>query len=177
MTLNGRRSSGGLFPFPAQSEISMKHIVRCCYAALGLLLATAASAQVRPVDVSTLRLATPSTASALPRATGAMSGKVQVVVRLTDRPLAAVAGNKRTGLRMTAAQQRAYLATLAQKQTALMSKIGAMGGKEIARLAKAHNAVIVSVDATRLASIAKLPGVSMIRPVVDYELVLSETVP
>jgi subtilisin family serine protease len=156
----------------------MNRIVRCMLPLVSsLLFASALSAQVKPVDVTSLRLPAGSTASALPRTSRAMSGKVEVIVRLTDAPLAAVAGNKRTGLTMTAAQQRAYLATLAQKQSTVMAQIRALGGVEIVRLAKAHNAVIVSVDAARLPSIAKLAGVSMIRPVVDYELVLSETVP
>lgn len=144
-------------------------------AAAAAVFAGAVSAQVKPADVSALK-APAATTTARPQAMSA-TGTVQVVVRLTDPPLAAVAGNKRTGMKMTGAQQRAYLATLAQKQTALMTQIRALGGSEITRLAKSHNALVIATDASKLAAIAKLPGVSMIRPVVDYELVLSETVP
>ena len=48
----------------------------------------------------------------------ALTGMVQVIVRLNDAPLAAVVGGnaKRVGFQLSADQQRAYLATLMQKQ-------------------------------------------------------------
>ena len=107
------------------------------------------------------------------------TGEVQVVVRLTDIPLAlAVGGNaKQKGSALKPNQQKDYLRSLGQKQEALLSQVSAMGGKELGRVSKALNAVIVSVDASRLADIAALPNVASIRPVINYEVDLSETVP
>src|SRR5437660_12470120 len=58
-----------------------------------------------------------------------------------------------------------------------MQSVRALGGHEIARLTKALNAVILSVDASRISAIAGLPNVVSIRPVGVYQLDLSETVP
>jgi subtilisin family serine protease len=129
-----------------------------------------------PVDDSSSMI-TPTPSTAVPA--GMAKGQVQVIVRLSDAPLAKAIGPnaKRTGVMWSGGQQRAYLAQLKSKQDTVMSQIGAMGGAEIARLSKANNALIVRVDSRRLADIAKLSGVTTIRPVVDYELALSETVP
>src|SRR5262249_10660168 len=109
----------------------------------------------------------------------ALTGTVQVVVRLNDQPLAAVVGDnaKRVGFQLNAQQQREYLATLTQRQDVLMQSVTALGGQELARLTRAYNAVVVSIDASRLPAIAALPNVATIRPVVDYDLSLSTTVP
>lgn len=108
---------------------------------------------------------------------GAPKGQVQVVVRLTDPPLAVALGAnaKRTGITWSHDQQRAYVAQLNAKQDALMAQVKAMGGTELARLAKAENAVIVQVDAQHLPSIAKLPGVTKLRPVIDYQIAVTDT--
>jgi minor extracellular serine protease Vpr len=108
---------------------------------------------------------------------GAPKGQVQVVVRLTDPPLAAALGvnAKRTGVTWGRDQQRAYVAQLNAKQDAVMAQVKAMGGTELARLSKAENAVIVQVDAQHLPSIAKLPGVTKLRPVIDYQVAVSDT--
>ncbi|MDC6170627.1 S8 family serine peptidase [Paucibacter sp. XJ19-41] len=107
------------------------------------------------------------------------TGTVQVAVRLTDAPLAqALAMNaKKTGGGMTLAQRQAYMASLKSKQDALMGQIQALGGKELGRLGKAYNAVVISADAAKLPQIARLPGVSALRPVVDHQKALSSTVP
>src|SRR5437867_494908 len=47
----------------------------------------------------------------------------------------------------------------------------------MARVSKALNAVIVKVDAGRIPAIAAMPNVVSVRPVVNYRLDLSETVP
>src|SRR5215470_5518005 len=66
------------------------------------------------------------------------SGTVQVVVRLKDQALAAVVGANavRAGFRLTAQQQRDYLAMLTQRQDALMQSIAAAGGQELARVTR-----------------------------------------
>ncbi len=75
------------------------------------------------------------------------------------------------------ARARSHRDTLRGKQDTLMSQLRGMGATELGRVQVAHNAVAVSVDAASLAAIAQLPGVARVRPVIHYELDLSETVP
>ena len=72
---------------------------------------------------------------------------------------------------------RAQRDMLRGKQDALMSQLRGMGAKELGRVQIAHNAIAVSVDSASLATIAQLPGVAQVRPVINYEMDLSETVP
>src|SRR5206468_37405 len=106
-------------------------------------------------------------------------GEVGIVVRLGDAPLAVAHGEgaKKQGGKLTKAQQRAHIAGLSQKQDDLMRAVRPMGGRELSRLNKALNAVILRVDASRIPAVAALPNVVSIRPVVNYKLDLSETVP
>ena len=53
-----------------------------------------------------------------------------------------------------------------------MSQISALGGTEITRLSKAHNAVIVSIDAKKVPQLTKIAGVAGVRRVIDYQLVV-----
>jgi minor extracellular serine protease Vpr len=137
--------------------------------------ATTAGAQVA-ADVSALAVPAGTTASAR-SLLASQRGQVQVVVRLKDAPLAAVAGNKKTGMKMTADQQRAYVQKLADEQAALAAQLQSYGAQTLASVKKSHNALVISVDAQQLPAISRLPGVSKIRPVVDYEMHLGETVP
>ena len=106
-------------------------------------------------------------------------GEVEIVVGLGDAPLAVAHGRdaKKQGGSLTTAQQREHVAGLSRKQDELMSAVKAVGGRELARVNKALNAVIVKVDAARIPAIAALPNVVSVRPVVNYHLDLSETVP
>ena len=52
-----------------------------------------------------------------------------------------------------------------------------LGAEELGRVQVAHNAIAVRVDASQLRQIALVPGVKAVRPVIHYELDLSETVP
>ena len=103
-------------------------------------------------------------------------GTVQVVVRLADQPLALAVGPnaKRVGSSMTMDQRRAYMAMLKTKQDALSTQVKALGGREDARVSKAHNAVVFTVNACApltvdpsaipappvLASVASAPSVT-----------------
>ena len=102
----------------------------------------------------------------------ALAGTVQVAIKLQDPPLVVAVGAnaKQNGITMTAAQQRAYLAQIAQKQDAVMSQVKALGGVELGRVSKGHNALIVSIDAGSLRAIHSISGVIAVRPVPDYEL-------
>ena len=101
-----------------------------------------------------------------------LSGPVQLGIKLQDPPLVVAVGAnaKQNGIAMTADQQRAYLAQLKQKQDAVMSQVASMGGVELGRVSKAHNALIVSIDASKIAQIHGINGVVAIRPVPDRQL-------
>jgi subtilisin family serine protease len=106
-------------------------------------------------------------------------GEVEVWVKLADRPLAEAHGaNARTrGGVLSLQQRRDYLRELDRKQADLSSTAGRMGARELGRVARAHNAVALRIDASRIADLASLPGVVAVRPVRNYELALSDTVP
>ena len=108
-----------------------------------------------------------------------MQGPVQLVVRLKDKPVAAAVGlnAKQRGAALTPAAQRNLARTLTTKQQALMDQIAALGGKELGRVSRALNAVIVEVDAAAVPKIAAMTGVASIRPIGEYEKHLGETVP
>src|SRR5213593_4321240 len=109
----------------------------------------------------------------------AAQGKIDLVVGLIDAPLAVAHGPnfKQRGGALNPGQQKAYLRQLGQKQDALMGQIRGLGGRELGRVGKAHNAVVISIDASRIKDIEALPGIKSIRPLINYELALSETVP
>ena len=146
--------------------------------ALGALAAAVAltgnaAAQSRPTAPAS-RLS--DAAAALPVA---VSGKVEVVVKLADAPLAVAQGAaaKQRGGSLSRGQALAHLQTLRNKQDGVMGQIRALGGVEQARVSKALNAVIVSIDAGQLSAVTQIPGVMSVRPVGRYTLDLTETVP
>lgn len=110
-------------------------------------------------------------------------GQVSVVVQLKDAPLAIQNGagfkqlSRANAARASSAQQQAYIAQLSQAQTAFTSQATALGAKEVARFSKALNAVAVKVDVAQIDKLAALPGVVSVRPIINYELALTETVP
>ena len=67
------------------------------------------------------------------------SGRVEIVVRLVDEPLAVAVGEsaKQKGTKLDPGQQRAYARGLDQKQSDLMAQIAALGGVELGRVSKA----------------------------------------
>jgi minor extracellular serine protease Vpr len=142
-------------------------------------LCSSAFGQSTPAEVSNVQSVTDTAAKAGPRLQPRTGGDVQVIVRLTDPPLAAVVGEnaKRTGIQMSSAEQRAYVAQLHRAQDSVMQTIAAYGGRELARVSRAHNAIAVSIEPNRLRDIAALPKVAMVRMNVDYRLALSSTVP
>jgi len=105
------------------------------------------------------------------------SATIPVVVRLTDKPLAAVAGNKRTGMKMTAAQQRSYAAKLRQKQDSVMSAAEGLGGQKLAGLVNASNALVMEIPANQAVALRQIAGVAAVMPLGEYKLDLTQTVP
>lgn len=107
------------------------------------------------------------------------SGKVSIVVRLADAPLALANGEnaKISGAKLSKGQQQQHVRGLASKQQTLTQRVQQLGGVQIARVTKALNAVVYEVDAARVAEIAALPGVVSINPLRHFEMDLSDTVP
>jgi subtilisin family serine protease len=105
-------------------------------------------------------------------------GKVEVWVQLQESPLAAAqADAEDSGLPLTREAQRAHLAKLEDQHDELSFTAQSLGAEELGRVSRAHNAVAFSIDAAKLPALAAHPGVLAIRPVIDYTLDLSETVP
>ncbi len=106
-------------------------------------------------------------------------GEVEVTIRL-DQPALAVAagaGAKRSGALLGRQQQLDHVASLRQTQDQVVAQVVKAGGREVARLTKALNAVIVRVDASALPTIAGHPSVQAVNPIQNAEMFLSETVP
>ncbi len=136
-------------------------------------MAGAAIAQQRPTAPASRLAGTVAPAAA------SAHGKIEVVVQLADAPLAKAQGDgaKQRGGLLGRAQAQAYLQDLRIKQDAAMAQIRMLGGVETARLSKALNAVIVSIDASRIAAVRQIPGVVSVRAVGTYTRDLTETVP
>ena len=66
---------------------------------------------------------------------------------------------------------------LISQQSKVALSLASVGGEELARVHVAHNAIAIRVDASQLSQIALIPGVAAVRPVINYEMDLSETVP
>ena len=129
-------------------------------------------------DVSGLQFDGYWTPDVAPDLAGA-TGPIKVIVRMVNAPLAVAVGQdaKQKGAAIKPAAQKAYVAGLTKKQNALLAGIEALGGTKLGQVSKALNAVIVEVDASKLAAVAALPNVHSIRPLVDYQVGLPETVP
>lgn len=144
---------------------------------LAVALSVTTSGQQGPPDVSHLRV-NGLAASISPRLLR-QTGSLEVWVDLVGDPLAVAQGPnaKRRGWRLNAAQQRDYLRMLSQRQDELMSQVRTLGGRELGRVSKAKNAVAVAIDGAQIAALAALPNVRAVRPLVNYERQLAETVP
>jgi subtilisin family serine protease len=149
-------------------------IAACLLAALSLSFA----ASPRIVAGTSVRAVDPCAPLIAPALRGA-KGQVEIVVKLDDAPLAlAHAPNAKISKSwMSKAAQQAQLAKIQSKHDALSAKAVSLGGVELARMNKALNAVVFRIDASQLAALANHPGVTSIRPVNNYHLDLSETVP
>jgi subtilisin family serine protease len=83
------------------------------------------------------------------------------------------------GANKTAAAEslQKYRGELGAQQSKIALSLTSVGAEELARVQVAHNAIAVRVDASQLEQIALIPGVAKVRPVLNYEMTLSETVP
>lgn len=87
------------------------------------------------------------------------------------------AGVRRTEPAAITATMNSQRAAIRAQQAAAAQRMAGLGAVELGRVSVAHNAIAVRVDASALKQLAAMPGVSSVRPVVDYKLFLSETVP
>jgi subtilisin family serine protease len=98
---------------------------------------------------------------------------VNVVVTLAA-PSVAIAAAQQD---MSTRQQRAYASRLETKQAAMSRSLKAVGGKELARVTTALNAIVLRIDSAKINRLKRVRGVARVRPINDYALDLSETVP
>jgi subtilisin family serine protease len=126
------------------------------------------------IDVSSLRIPGGAAITAAPP-----TGAIDLWINLADPSLGRANGRnaKRRGALLSRAQQGEYSRGLTSKQDALIEQVQRLGGREIARVRKAHNAVAVRIDASQIDAISALPGVLAVRPIRDYRMHLSSTVP
>jgi subtilisin family serine protease len=128
-------------------------------------------AQLDPVDPAAL-------AKIHPPLIG-QEGPVEVSIRLEALSLVEIApkGSKRLGPGLSRDQQQQQLSLIRAQQDRLLAEVLKSGGTEVARVSKALNAVVVSINAAALPGLAKSIEVRSIRPLADYELHLDSTVP
>lgn len=131
-------------------------------------------------NVSSLALSSPvKSHRKIDDALAGVTGPIDVVLQLAAEPLVVANGAeaKQGKARLSASQQRAHSAQVRRGQDAVVSRLLAMGGREIGRVRVAYNAVIVRIDAEELQSVADISEVIAIRPLQHYQLDLTETVP
>ncbi|MBI5069711.1 MAG: S8 family serine peptidase [Deltaproteobacteria bacterium] len=106
-------------------------------------------------------------------------GTVDVWVKLSRAPVAEANGEdaKTRGGLLSPAQRRSYARSLELEQDGVAAVARALGGEELGRVSRAHNAVAIRIDASLLQDLATSLGVDRVRPVNHYELALSSTVP
>lgn len=143
-----------------------------------VLIAPSAAQPPRPLpNLESLRLEEPVTLTSAPTALSpsliGVSGRQQVVIRLSENPTARVPEG---------AAQAAQLQRITQQQDRVLSRLRAIDPTlvEVARLRVALNAVIAEVNGTALPALARDAEVVRINPVVNYERTTQppmETVP
>jgi subtilisin family serine protease len=140
-----------------------------------LALTTAAAVVVAPgatgAGLDGPPVAVDATTDRTPLALG--SGPVNVVVTLGE-PSVAVAVEQQD---LTAGQQRSYARRLDATQAVMSKRLKAVGGRELARVTTALNAIVLRINASKINRLKLIKGVARVRPINDYELDLSETVP
>ena len=104
---------------------------------------------------------------------GVQHGIVTAAVKLDTPSLS----EKNADGNLSKDQQRAYLNTLQTQQNAVVAQTSALGAQTVTRLTKAIDAVVVTVDRTKLDNIESLPNVNTVRIIRNYTYDLGDTVP
>jgi len=143
----------------------------------------AAGQRLLPTALADLKLETPSVlqnatlVATLAQSLVGASGRQQVVVRLREPSV--VQQVLTNAAASSAAAQQAQLAVVQQQQASVVAAALQLdtSAKVLGQVQKALNAVMLEIDAGALANLAANPAVQSIRPVVNYSLALTETVP
>jgi len=157
----------------------MMETKRKCIPAICVLCATVFASSIlsaqTPTDLSDLQVAAGSVENVPAPAGVRARGEVEVWVQMVDSPLAVALGRnaKKQGSKLNGAQQRAYLQVLRQKQDLLVNEVNNLGGREVGRVSKAHNAIAIAIDRSKLGALSTLSGVRTVRPITNYQLSLS----
>jgi minor extracellular serine protease Vpr len=142
--------------------------------------ATAASPRT-VIDVSALRV--PAAERTREKYVARKDRTMTVFARLEGDSVASFAGNgfkqaQRAGAAVVSREaQQAQNRQIAAQQTRFVALAAPLGAREIARVSRAANGVILTVKASDVVKLAALPGVLSVRPVVNYSMDLAETVP
>ncbi len=100
---------------------------------------------------------------------------VKVMVEMAGDPVAVV--QAKAGRDLTTTEKNRVKKNLKGKQDAIAGRIKGNGGKVLSQMQSAYNGMQVQVSSDKLDEIAKLPGVSALRPVIKYELNNATSVP
>lgn len=108
-----------------------------------------------------------------------LTGRTQIVVRLTEPAVAQVVGAAEEDVVVASEVQDEVAARAVSQQDQIIRWVTQRdpSAKVLARLKVVLNALIFDVDAALLPSLASVPGVAAVNPVRNYEQDLSETVP
>jgi subtilisin family serine protease len=87
------------------------------------------------------------------------------------------AGGKLNVDKTMLSEMQAHHAKVKAQQASVIGQLNGLGAQVLGRVSVAHNAVAVRVNAASLQQVAQLGGVMKVRPVINYTMDLSETVP
>ncbi|MDX2416297.1 MAG: S8 family serine peptidase [Xanthomonadales bacterium] len=106
-------------------------------------------------------------------------GEIEVFVRLAEESVVAwVNGQVAQGLpEPSAEEQRAYAATLEQKQAEVSSQLASMGADELSSMRVGDNGLKVRIDASKIDAIRGIFGVTNVTKVTRHTPDLSRSVP
>jgi len=141
---------------------------------LGSLIAlfSLAAFGAEPASLAGLRIEQPFDAARGPTGVAGRAG--EYVVTLSS-PSLAKAYKDAGGLSKSA--QKAHVQGLKADQDKVANRVRQIGGKELARVSKALNGIVVSIDSRQARDLEQMDGVVSVRPLNQYQLDLSETVP
>ena len=142
--------------------------------ALGALAVAGVAGAAAPAlpNASGLRLDQPVDTARGPAILG--SRTVEYVVTLSTPSVGKAVKNAG---RLSKDEQKAQAQLIKVEQNKVADRVRQLGGKELARVDKALNALVVAIDARQKAALEQSDGVVSVRPLNRYELDLSETVP
>lgn len=146
----------------------------------GLVLTTAGSAAAAPASPTgaqpvpvpaSVKAAGFDKAGSLAPALRNAKGTVTVSVALSEKPVGASVSEDAliTGSMPSKASQQAQTAAVKAQQDRVIGQARGLGAKAVGRANRAVNVVAMSVAASKLTALAKIPGVVSVKPVGRYE--------